>query len=181
MNNLMIDVESMGTGPDGALIAIGAVFFDERTGQLGNEFYRTINLATAVATGGEIDPATVMWWMAQDDATRNAVRFNTYHIQEALDDFCAFITAVSVGGVDLMVWGCSPTFDCLKIERAMKRLAIQVPWKYFNERCYRTIRERNRSVVQDERVGLHNALDDAKFQALHLIKIRSAQRARQAA
>lgn len=175
MNNIMIDVESMGTGPDGALIGIGAVFFDERTGQLGDEFYRTINLATAVAAGGEIEAATVMWWLGQDEVARNAVRFNTYHIQEALEDFCTY---VKKGGIDVQVWGCSPTFDCLKIERALKRLGMQIPWKYFNERCYRTIRERNRSVEQDERTGLHNALDDAKFQASHLLKIRRTQRAK---
>lgn len=169
MNDLMIDVETMGTETDAALVAIGAVFFDENKGT-GAEFYRTINLATAVARGGTIDAATVIWWLGQDDAARNAIRFNAYHIDEVLADFVAFFK--KHGNNDTRVWGCSPTFDCEKVSSALKRSGIAVPWKYFNERCYRTIRERNKSVTLTERTGLHNALDDAKFQANHLIKIR---------
>lgn len=175
MNDLMLDVETMGTGPDGALVGIGAVFFDENTG-LGAEFYRAINLATAVMRGGEIDPSTVSWWLGQNDAARNAIRFGTYHIDEALSDFAQFVARNADGNV--LVWGCSPTFDCEKVSRAMKRINLPVPWIYFNERCYRTVRERSKSVPLDVRTGLHNALDDAKFQASHLIKIRTAQRAR---
>lgn len=171
-DDLMLDVETMGTGPDGALVAIGAVFFNETSGQLGPEFYRTINLATAVQRGGEIDAATVMWWLAQDDAARNSIRFNGYHIDEALADLSAFIATHS-RVPDVRVWGCSPTFDCEKVSRALARSGLPAAWRYFNERCYRTVRERNRSVEQDERAGLHNALEDAKFQARHLIKIRA--------
>lgn len=173
MRDLMIDLETMGTGPDGAIVSFGAVFFDENG--LGDEMYRSVNLATAVREGGELDASTVMWWLGQDDATRNAVRFGGVDIKEALGDLHSFI--VKRAGTEAKVWGCSPTFDCLKIERAMKRIGMKTPWKYFNERCYRTVRERNALVEQDERTGLHNALDDAKFQARHLIKIMKAQRA----
>lgn len=171
MNDLMIDVETMGLGADAALLAIGAVFFDENTG-LGAEFYRTINLATAVNRGATMDAGTVMWWLGQDDAARNAVRFNGYHIDDALADFVAFFK--KHGSNDTRVWGCSPTFDCEKVNSSLKRSGLKTPWKYFLERCYRTVRERNQSVVPDERTGLHNALDDAKFQALHLVKIRKS-------
>lgn len=169
MNDLMLDVECLGIGADGALLAIGAVFFDENTG-LGAEFYRTINLATAVNRGGTMDASTVMWWLGQDEAARNAVRFNGYHIDEALEDFVTFFK--KHGSNDTRVWGCSPTFDCEKVNSALKRSGLKTPWKYFLERCYRTVRERNQSVEPDVRTGLHNALDDAKFQASHLIKIR---------
>lgn len=169
MNDLMLDVECLGIGADGALLAIGAVFFDENT-DLGAEFYRTINLATAVNRGGTMDASTVMWWLGQDEAARNAVRFNGYHIDEALEDFVTFFK--KHGNGDTRVWGCSPTFDCEKVNSALKRSGLKTPWKYFLERCYRTVRERNQSVEPDVRTGLHNALDDAKFQASHLIKIR---------
>ena len=106
----MVDVESMGTGPDAALVGIGAVFFDERTGQIGPEFYRTVNLATAVKAGGEMDAATVMWWLGQDDAARNAIRFNGYAIREALEDFNAYLLR-NAPVPDVRLWGCSPTFD----------------------------------------------------------------------
>lgn len=180
MNDLMLDVECMGNGQNGALVGIGAVFFDEQSGQLGAEFYRAINLATAVRRGGEMEAATVTWWLGQADAARNAIRFNCYDIDEALADFVAF--AQRNAGIDeLRVWGCSPSFDCDKVASALKRSNLEPPWRYWNERCYRTIRERNRSIAEDERPDLHNALSDAKHQAGHLIKIRKAAHARKQA
>jgi len=176
MKDLMLDSETLGIGPDGALVSIGAVFFDEDAGTLGDTFYRNINLATAVRDGGVMDPGTVMWWLGQDDAARNAIRFNGEDIRVALAAFKSFIES-RVRVDEVRVWGCSPTFDCQKIDRAMARAGLKTPWKYFLERDYRTIRERNLSVEQDVRTGLHNALDDAIFQAKHLMKIRAAQKA----
>lgn len=179
MNDLMLDVECMGMGADGALVSIGAVFFDEHQGQLGAEFHRAINLATAVQRGGTLDPSTIMWWLGQDDAARNSVRFNGEHIDYALKEFHDFVLKHRTDRM-VRVWGCSPTFDCEKVRSALGRSEVDVPWLYFNERCYRTIRERNRSVAQAEREGLHNALEDAKYQANHLIAIRNASHARRA-
>lgn len=182
MIDLMLDVESMGIGPYAALVGIGAVFFDENTG-LGAEFYRAINLATSVKRNtdagyiGVLDPSTIMFWLGQDDAARQAIMWNTNHVDEALADFVQFTTS-RVPADQLRVWGCSPTFDCQKVQHALQASSLDTPWRYYNERCYRTIRERNPSVEQDEREGLHNALEDAKFQAEHLLKIRRAARER---
>lgn len=51
MNHLMIDTETLGNGPDAAIFAIGAVFFDPFTGSwassLRNSSTRWIQNATA--------------------------------------------------------------------------------------------------------------------------------------
>lgn len=171
MNNLMIDVESMGTKPTAPLMAIGAVFFDENGG-MGDTFYRAIHLATSVNLGFVMEPAAVLFWMAQPDEARNAVLFNVLPVRDVMEEFADWIRQ-RCSRNDLLVWGNSPAFDCVKVEAHFKALDIETPWLYFNERCYRTIRERNRVVEQDERHGLHNALEDAKFQARHLQKIRA--------
>lgn len=181
MIDVMIDTETMGAGPDCALMSIGAVFFDEATGQLGAEFNRNIHLATAVAAGGEMDASTVLWWLSQPDEARLALRMSAESIADVLQAFADWLRRNGPGDADLRVWGNSPSFDCLKVERAMGRLGIATPWRYYNERCYRTVRERAPSVELDERQGLHNALEDAKFQARHLLKIAAARRARSAA
>lgn len=179
MNNLMIDVESMGTKPTAPLMAIGAVFFDENNRQLGDTFYRTIHLSTSVNLGFVMEPAAVLFWLGQPDEARNAVLFNALPVGDVMQEFASWI-GQRCSRSDLMVWGNSPTFDCLKVEAHFKACGLDVPWLYFNERCYRTIRERNRVVEQDERQGLHNALEDAKFQAQHLIKIRAYHAAKRA-
>lgn len=172
MNNLMLDTETMGQGPDAAIVAIGAVFFDEHTGQLGKTFYRTIHLATSVRLGFKMEPATVLWWLQQDDAARRSIIYNAVHVQDAMIDFVEWVQINGPDKNDLRVWACSPSFDVVKIEQHLKALDLDTPWPYWAERDYRTIRERNKVVEEDEREGLHNALDDAIHQAKHLIKIR---------
>jgi exodeoxyribonuclease VIII len=63
MNNVMVDLETMGNGPAAAIVAIGAVEFDPDTGQLGREFYREVDLEDSAFRGGVIDASTVLWWM----------------------------------------------------------------------------------------------------------------------
>ncbi len=41
--DVMIDIETMGLGPDAAIVAIGAVFFDLEKGTLVERFYRAID------------------------------------------------------------------------------------------------------------------------------------------
>lgn len=176
----MLDTESMGTEPDAALVAIGAVLFDENSGQLGDKFYRPIHLATSVAAGFKIEPAAVLFWLGQPDAARNAILFNVLPMRDVMIEFSEWVLA-RVPRDQVMVWGCSPAFDCIKTEAHCKAAGVTVPWVYYNERCYRTIRERNRVVEEDERVGLHNALDDAIHQARHLQKIRAYHAAKKAA
>lgn len=178
MIDVMLDTETMGVGPNGALMSIGAVFFDEATGQLGAEFFGNIHLATAVAAGGEMDAGTVLWWLSQPDEARLALRVSAEPIADVLPTFAAWLRRNGPGDADLRVWGNSPAFDCGKVESAMKRQGVIVPWRYYNERCYRTVRERAPSVELDERQGLHNALEDAKYQARHLLKIAATRRAR---
>lgn len=173
MNNIMLDVESMGRDANAALVAIGAVFFDEHTGQLGPTFYRAIHLSTSVNLGFKMEPATVLFWLGQPEEARRAILFNSVHVADAFADFVDWVKEHGPKDkAELRMWGCSPTFDCVKVEAHLKALDLEVPWFYWAERDYRTIRERNKVVPQDERTGLHNALEDAKFQASHLIKIR---------
>jgi len=67
MNNIMLDLETMGNGNNAAIIAIGAVKFDQ---DITDRFYKTIDLDSSVDVGLEIDPSTVLWWMKQGDDAR---------------------------------------------------------------------------------------------------------------
>jgi exodeoxyribonuclease VIII len=44
-------------------------------------------------------------------------------------------------------------------------------WEFWKDRCYRTIKNCYPDVPFDRRGTHHNALDDARSQALHLIAI----------
>ena len=65
----------MGKGQRAAIVTIGAVFFNQMTGELGAEFEAHINLSDS-ARFGEMDPDTVLWWMGQSDEARAAIAYN---------------------------------------------------------------------------------------------------------
>lgn len=162
--NVMLDLETMGNNSNSAIIAIGAVSFDYRG--IGSEFYEQINLASSMAHGMSIDASTVIWWMQQKDEARKKFFDNesAQSLEKALKKFSKWYQ----GGE---VWGCGAAFDNVILSNAYKNSSIEKPWAFWNDRCYRTIRDMNPD-VSFERIGTHhNALDDAKSQAFHLIKI----------
>lgn len=164
MNNIMLDLETMGNGSNAAIIAIGAVRFDA---DVTDKFYETIKLDSSVAHGLEIDPATVMWWMKQSDEARSQFERLSDHLPTVLMQFTAWI------GSKAIVWGNGSDFDNVILANAYKKCGIDVPWKFYNNRCYRTIKNLNRDIKMD-RIGTHhNAVDDAESQARHLMRILS--------
>ena len=174
-DDLMIDTETMGMPPDGALLSIGAVFFDLQTCTLGPTFNQTINLATAVRDGGTLTPSTIMWWLGQSQEARDAVRFSAFDIRNVLNDFSAFI-AEHGSHKTVRPWGNSSSFDLTTVGSAYKRSGITQPWHFTSERCFRTVRNMYPHVEYDyesKGTGAHNALADAVFQSEHLFKIKN--------
>lgn len=165
--NVMLDLETMDTGSNAAIIAIGAVAFT--SDGIAARFYTEINLQSAVRSGGTIDGRTVMWWLKQSDAARDAFNDNDNapSMTDALYSFEKWFE--SVGGEQ--VWGNGAMFDNAILGNAYRRLGQVIPWKFWNDMCYRTVKNLSPDIPL-ERVGTyHNAVDDAESQALHLIKI----------
>ncbi len=172
--DLMIDTETMGLPPNGALVTIGAVFFDLTTEKLGPTFYRKIHLATAVRDGGVMDPSTVLWWLRQPDAARQELCYGGEDIRLVLQDFSAWIKE-TCRHEDVRPWGNSNSFDLSIVGGACKRAEIATPWYWTNERDFRTTRNQYPKVEYDPSKkgdGAHNALADAVFQVEHLFEIK---------
>lgn len=170
--HVMLDLETMGKGPDAAIAAIGACTFDIAAGKIGTTYYNRVDLASAVSAGGVIDASTVTWWLQQDDEARAEIaREGGMHIAEALQSFEAWMARHTH---DAEVWGNGANFDNVILRNAYARNGTPAPWAWWNDRCYRTVKALNRGVPM-ERLGTHhNALDDAISQALHLIRIFDA-------
>lgn len=169
--HVMLDLETFGNGPDAAIIALGAVQFDPACLTLGDTFYRCVDLETSVRGGGEIDPGTVLWWLKQSDEARRAITDRAAHpLKRVLTEFAVWIRRDD-GGEKTKVWGNGAAFDNVVLAQAYRRAHRPVPWPYWNDRCYRTLKNLLPE-VQMERAGTHhNALDDARYQARHLMEI----------
>lgn len=162
--DVMLDLETMGSGPNAAIIAIGAVGFTPE--RIVHRFYRVVDLASSVATGGIIDASTVLWWLRQGNEARAQFNLSGMPVEEALSEFSQWLAPFGDG---VKVWGNGAAFDNVILASAYRRLELPVPWKFYNDRCYRTMKAAHPGVKM-ERVGTyHNALNDAESQAQHLM------------
>lgn len=173
--HIMIDLETMGTSPDAPIVSIGAVLFDKEG--IHEHFYEVVDLKSAVKAGAVMDPSTVIWWMEQSDEARGALTGEGLPISVALAEFSGWVDFLSNGQTDDVVagvWGNGAAFDNVILAEAYKRLDMQVPWPFWKDKCYRTVKNMY-PLVTIKRVGTHhNALSDAESQAEHLIRINEA-------
>jgi len=168
----MIDLETMGTSPTAPIISIGAVLFDAE--EIKERFYEVVDLKSAVDAGAVMEPGTVIWWMEQSDEARAALTGKGEKIDRALELFSSLVDAVSLVNGLSGVWGNGAAFDNVILSEAYKRLDLRVPWPFWKDKCYRTVKGLYPS-VGIKRVGTHhNALSDAETQAEHLIRINEA-------
>lgn len=170
-DNLMIDLETLGTKPNSAILSIGAVFFDKNG--LGKEFYVNVDLASSIEAGFEIDPETIYWWLSQDKEAGKVLNINRNNFRVAIYSLCNFIM-LNCDTNKVKVWANSPSFDLVMLKNYADKMNTSMPWKFWNERDDRTAIdiygcEKVKSVVA------HNALEDAKAQAQTLINFWNKQ------
>lgn len=159
MNDLMIDLETLGTTPDAAIVSVGAVWFDPRSDELGEELYRVVNLS---AQSRRIDPNTVLWWMGQPPAARAVFQQREQDkrllLSTVLGDLSEFI-----GPAQPRVWSQGASFDVVLLEDAYRQFEMQPPWKFWNIRDTRTVYDLASN--DDRGATAHHALADAIAQA----------------
>ena len=175
MPDVMIDCESMGLNPDAPVLSVGAVAFDRHKMIKGALFYANVDLRTSVALGSVIDADTVMWWMKQSDDARSVLTRSLMPAASALQKLSEFLTAECVETAGLKVWTCGDR-DCIWLSEHYRKANIELPWKYWKQRDYRTVRGLHPSIEPDSPGVKHNALDDAMAQVDHLFKIRRTLR-----
>ena len=186
---VMLDLETFGVKEYSAIISIGAVVFDPtKQGEdaIAHEYHVTIDPETAQAKGLRLDASTVLWWMQPNqraalDDWRNTIHFS---LDVALDGFSQFLLEslreiTTEGHADfdpaeqVTIWGNGPQFDCMLLRQAFEMCQRDVPWKHYNEKCFRTMKNLPgaKSLTPPIDGVKHNALVDARHQALWLCNI----------
>lgn len=173
--HVMLDLETMGNSSTAAIVAIGAVVFNEEGFPTpAREFYATVDLESSVREGMSVDASTVYWWLQQSEEARKALLApDKYSLPSALGAFARFIRECPEYTKDreVCVWGNGATFDNVILSNAYKLCEMQRPWSYQGDRCYRTVRNLAPRITVESVGVAHNALDDAKYQANVLIAI----------
>lgn len=169
MQDVMLDLETMGNNSNSAIVSIGAVEFDARERVLGRHFYMVVDLASAVTAGGVMDASTVLWWLQQSESARKELApGNASTIGLVLPAFYDWFKAV--GGKYL--WGNGADFDCVILRNAYKNSNLEPPWDFRDSRCFRTVKAEHPVIDTSKwQSDHHNALSDAEWQAKYLIEL----------
>jgi hypothetical protein len=159
----MIDLETLGTRPGDTILSIGAVWFTPE-GKEKSTFYCTINQESSRAAGFRAQKSTIEWWQKQSPEARAAAFKGELSVESALKQFAMWLPP----GESNLIYGNGANFDNTLLAAAYRAVKQDVPWKFWNDRCYRTISAMFQT-ARVERVGTyHNALDDARTQVQRL-------------
>ena len=183
MNDIMIDLETMGRPPRAVIASIGAVYFDRLVpGKLGGSFYRVVDMDSCADLDLEFDAGTVVWWMNQNAEARSSIFREQVHLGAALSDLWKFFGPPSSRDT-LRLWGNGPTFDLTNLRSAFKVVGYDDPWHYRQERCVRTVVGMYEDAFRDGddpkaryegAADAHNALADAIVQAKYVSEMYEA-------
>jgi len=181
--DVMIDLETLGTTPGSVIVAIGAVAFDRNKVGGVAIFDVRIDPADAQRRGLTIDANTVMWWLAQSDDARSALKALGGPPILSLDDALVGLGEFVKGcGPDVCVWGNGADFDLTLLGAAYHTVGRATPWSHRKHRCLRTLKdvlppEATAAAIADTDAACsawfkpHVALLDARWQARLAVEI----------
>lgn len=172
MNEVMIDLETLGLGADAVIMSIGAVKFDLHTGEIDDEaFYASVSIDSNLELGRKIGESTLLYWLNQSKEARVVFHEPKVHLRDALGQFTAWL-----GRTKFCPWGNGPAFDLVKLAHAYESCGWDHPWEFWNERCVRTYRSLPgaKAIPKVAPRIAHHAMHDAYAQAQHVIQIHQA-------
>lgn len=173
---IMLDLETMGTRPGSAILSIGAVAFGgDPAKEPPADFYTVISLSSCLRNGLKASGSTWEWWSDQSDAAREVLYEAMDHstsksLDTALDDFSAWLSKLPAASP---IWGNGSEFDQPLLAAAYVAVGSKAPWSYRDVRCYRTMKALcpDLDAIYVPPTIKHHALEDARAQATHLVKI----------
>ncbi|MFW8589859.1 3'-5' exonuclease [Glaciecola sp. 2405UD65-10] len=180
--DLMLDLETVSTRNNAAIVSIGYQFFNPTTEEFGPN--KEIVIDTTYAVEPEFNPGyhvcarTMNWWSKQGaEAKRIFEDVNNVSISYGLELLIDEILDHSEAN-DLLVWGNGSTFDITILKNAfLLSHDSEPPWQHENVRDVRTLVAIGRLFGIDPKVDIeftgvkHNAADDAKHQAVYCTAI----------
>jgi len=156
----MIDLETLATTPNAAVLTIGACKFDPLGTDVDSTFYERIKIESQEDYSRVINEDTLQWWSQQDKQIQEDA-FGEGDDRIDLKDAMKKLYKFGLGTSN--VWSHGSIFDVVIIEDICRSLQQAVTWKFWEVRDTRTLFDLAKVEVRIE--GKHNALTDAVAQA----------------
>jgi exodeoxyribonuclease VIII len=173
MPDIMLDLESLGTRPDCAILTLGAVKFDPYTvDKFGDSLYFRIDVNEQLALGREVQEDTLEWWGRQAEDVREEALGE--HDRISLESMYRQLNKFLVGVNN--IWCQGPAFDIVILENIYRQKGWPTPWQFWQIRDSRTLFGVHGDPREKNKAGLHNALEDCVSQAQGVQEIYRRQR-----
>jgi len=175
LTDIMIDMETLATSTDAAILTIGAVKFDPFGSELQEpameSFYVKIDQDSCDRHGLVVNDDTVAWWAQQSQEAQDAAfdpdgRISLETAFEQLYKFCWGARRV---------WSNGSVFDIMICEHIFKKVGRATPWKFWEIRDVRTAFDLGIN-PQRPPVTAHHALEDAWNQAVGIQNVYNTLR-----
>lgn len=182
--HIVMDLETLGTSADAAILSIGAIALDSRYQLVSYFSAGPISLESNRKAEREVTSGTILWWMQQPAEARDfsfTPDDDCMHLYTALERFCRW---ADFAYRSKKVWGNGPEFDNVIFERAMYAYLADptdVLWNYSDNQSLRTARlldiQLQLSGAWVPPVIPHVALYDAYAEAFYLQDVMTKLRA----
>ncbi len=174
-SDIMIDLETLATSPDAAILTIGAVRFDpfgrEREDKKMTNFYAKVDIDSCHDLGLVTSDDTIAWWANQSKEAQDAAfdPEGRIHIRDAFEQLYKFCWGAK------RVWSNGASFDVVICETVFRKLNKAVPWKFWEIRDVRTAFDLGIN-PQRPPITAHHALEDAWNQAVGIQNVYNTLR-----
>ncbi len=137
--NVMLDIETLGTRDNTAILSIGGAAFNTETVE--DSFYATISIADNFRHDRSVDADALEWWLKQPDESIQPLFDSDTRVefQQALRLLSVYITKHVRRRTDT-VWANGVMFDLNILRNAFNMIGLRVPWHYRQECCMRSLR-----------------------------------------
>ncbi len=168
--HIVLDIETLDTKPNAAIIALAAVVMTVEHGILNDDFYEIVDLDSSLKSGGTVDADTLKWWLTvpSESAKAEIIKQRGKPLDKVLTRFSEYMTR----GNSLKVWGNGANFDNVIIRSSYDRLGRICPWTHKQDMCFRTLKGFFPELIVKPPVDKqHIAIEDTRAQATSLLSM----------
>src|SRR5436190_10777443 len=170
MQHMMIDIETLGSGPTAPVMAVAAAMFDPvGIGHIQSPMYANVELDQQIKKAwSKPDAETIQWWLHQSDAARTRLYDPTpIEPQSAIMALCNYHNTYNPEAV----WANGATFDFPILDNMARESGKRLPWHYRAVRDMRTLMnlwvDTGQQAITVQRTTLkHDAQEDVLHQIL---------------
>ena len=176
--NIALDLETLSTQEDAAIIQIGCCIpaFDTYLlpFHIKQTFEATIRYEDCISSEFHKCTQTMAWWEKQSSEAKLNVFSGQDSYTEAFDKFCVWIRSIQDTGYDVAVWGNGSDFDNRILSYALDSMGYHNVWSFRNNRDLRTLKAIFPCEITEDPTEIkHTALGDARYEARLMNTIRN--------